>query len=92
MSVIINKCFSYARQCHSVYPISLRFNSENRSQRRNVFTYPNPKPDWDKAISEAEKIVGYPPSFANLRWLLSDEIANVAIHLRKLVSIYVILS
>ncbi|GAB1866146.1 Decaprenyl-diphosphate synthase subunit 2 [Camponotus japonicus] len=36
-------------------------------------------------MSEAEKIVGYPTSFLSLRWLLSDEIANVALHLRKLV-------
>lgn len=43
------------------------------------------KPDWNKVVSEAEKIVGYPTSFLNLRWLLSDEIANVALHLRKLV-------
>lgn len=45
----------------------------------------NRKPDWNKAVSEAEKIVGYPTSFLSLRWLLSDEIANVALHLRKLV-------
>ncbi|XP_008194170.1 all trans-polyprenyl-diphosphate synthase PDSS2 [Tribolium castaneum] len=43
------------------------------------------KPDWNRAVSEAEKIVGYPTSFLSLRWLLSDEIANVALHLRKLV-------
>jgi len=43
------------------------------------------KTDWNKTMSEAEKIVGYPTSFLNLRWLLSDEIANVALHLRKLV-------
>ncbi|XP_050309589.1 all trans-polyprenyl-diphosphate synthase PDSS2 isoform X1 [Anthonomus grandis grandis] len=43
------------------------------------------KPDWNRAVTEAEKIVGYPTSFLNLRWLLSDEIANVALHLRKLV-------
>lgn len=36
------------------------------------------------AVSEAEKVVGYPTSFLNLRWLLSDEIANVAFHLTKL--------
>ncbi|EEB14224.1 hexaprenyl pyrophosphate synthetase, putative [Pediculus humanus corporis] len=46
---------------------------------------PNQKPDWNKAVSEAEKIVGYPTSFLSLRWLLSDEIANIALHLRKLV-------
>ncbi|XP_063700397.1 all trans-polyprenyl-diphosphate synthase PDSS2-like [Culicoides brevitarsis] len=44
-----------------------------------------PKHDWNRAVSEAEKIVGYPTSFLSLRWLLSDEIANVALHLRKLV-------
>ncbi|XP_017775491.1 PREDICTED: uncharacterized protein LOC108561886 [Nicrophorus vespilloides] len=35
-------------------------------------------------VKEAEKIVGYSPSFLNLRWLFSDEIANIAIYLRKL--------
>ncbi|XP_022177640.1 decaprenyl-diphosphate synthase subunit 2-like [Myzus persicae] len=44
------------------------------------------KPDWNRAVSEAEKIVGYPSSFLSLRWLLSDEIANVALHLRRMVS------
>ncbi|KAI4465124.1 geranylgeranyl pyrophosphate synthase [Holotrichia oblita] len=38
----------------------------------------------DSSISEAERVVGYPTSFLNLRWLLSDEIANIAFHLRKL--------
>ena len=37
---------------------------------------------WRK---EAEQIVGYPTSFLNLRYLLSDEISNVVGHLRKLV-------
>ncbi|XP_072929548.1 all trans-polyprenyl-diphosphate synthase PDSS2-like [Epargyreus clarus] len=41
--------------------------------------------DWRDVISEAEQIVGYPTSFLNLRWLFNDEIANTAIHLRKLV-------
>ncbi|CAH2094842.1 unnamed protein product [Euphydryas editha] len=41
--------------------------------------------DWRDVVTEAEQIVGYPTSFLNLRWLLSDEIANTAIHLRKLV-------
>ena len=42
-------------------------------------------PDWNRAVSEAEKIVGYATSFLSLRWILSDEIANVGVHLRKLV-------
>ncbi|XP_059048353.1 all trans-polyprenyl-diphosphate synthase PDSS2-like [Achroia grisella] len=41
--------------------------------------------DWRDVVSEAEQIVGYPTSFLNLRWLFNDEIANTAIHLRKLV-------
>ncbi|CAH2244831.1 jg23042 [Pararge aegeria aegeria] len=41
--------------------------------------------DWREVITEAEQIVGYPTSFLNLRWLFNDEIANTAIHLRKLV-------
>ncbi|KAJ8958842.1 hypothetical protein NQ318_019605 [Aromia moschata] len=39
----------------------------------------------NKAVNEAEKIVGYPTSFLSLRWLLNDEVANIALHLRKLI-------
>lgn len=49
-----------------------------------VFLHQKPKVDPTSALNEAEKIVGYPTSFLNLRWLLSDEIANVGLHLRKL--------
>lgn len=48
-------------------------------------TSSNSKFEWNRAFSAAEKIVGYPTTFLSLRWLLSDEIANVAVHLRKLV-------
>jgi len=41
--------------------------------------------DWNRAVSEAEKIVGYSTSFLSLRCLLSDELSNVAMHMRKLV-------
>lgn len=54
-------------------------------QSSNVQVTPPPRHDWNRAVSEAERIVGYPTSFLSLRWLLSDEIANVALHLRKLV-------
>ncbi|KAL3881401.1 hypothetical protein ACJMK2_027846 [Sinanodonta woodiana] len=40
--------------------------------------------NWTKAVSDAEKLVGYPTSFMSLRCLLSDELSNVAIHIRKL--------
>lgn len=43
------------------------------------------KNEWNRALSEAEKIVGYQTSFLSLRYLLSDEITNLALHMRKLV-------
>jgi decaprenyl-diphosphate synthase subunit 2 len=43
------------------------------------------KNDWNRAVSEAEKIVGYQTSYLSLRYLLSDEITNLALHMRKLV-------
>lgn len=65
---------------------SAKYYNNNRelSTSRKLFSA-NQRPDWNRAVSEAEKIVGYPTSFLSLRWLLSDEIANVALHLRKLV-------
>ncbi|XP_078133803.1 all trans-polyprenyl-diphosphate synthase PDSS2 [Sander vitreus] len=41
--------------------------------------------NWTKVVSDAERIVGYPTSFMSLRCLLSDEISNVAMYVRKLV-------
>lgn len=59
--------------------------------RRHLVTVPTTNKwvtgvEWDRAISDAERIVGYSTSsFHNLRWVLSDEIASVAPHLRKIV-------
>ncbi|XP_014363977.2 all trans-polyprenyl-diphosphate synthase PDSS2 [Papilio machaon] len=44
-----------------------------------------PFTNWSNITREAEKVVGYPTSFMNLRCLLSDEFANLALYLRKLV-------
>ncbi|KAF2350146.1 Isoprenoid synthase domain [Trinorchestia longiramus] len=41
---------------------------------------------WQHAVSAAEKLVGYPTSYLTLRSLLSDEMSNVATHLRKLIT------
>lgn len=48
-------------------------------------TVPQRQPDWNRAVSDAEKIVGYPTSYLTLRSLLSDEMSNIAGHIRKLV-------
>ncbi|XP_055014356.1 decaprenyl-diphosphate synthase subunit 2 [Boleophthalmus pectinirostris] len=50
----------------------------------NLFSGSGPS-TWNKVVSDAEKIVGYPTSFMSLRCLLSDELSNVAMHVRKLV-------
>jgi len=58
----------------------------DESCRRAVsFWGSNKATDWNKAVTEAEKIVGYSTSFLSLRCLLSDELSNVAMHMRKLV-------
>ncbi|XP_051941772.1 decaprenyl-diphosphate synthase subunit 2 [Hippocampus zosterae] len=54
--------------------------------RRTLSLFSSPGPsNWSKAVSDAEKIVGYPTSFMSLRCLLSDEFSNVAMHVKKLV-------
>ncbi|KAK9869816.1 hypothetical protein WA026_003545 [Henosepilachna vigintioctopunctata] len=40
---------------------------------------------WKKILNNAEKVVGYPTSFLNLRWLLNDEVSNIAFHITKLI-------
>ncbi|XP_067335467.1 decaprenyl-diphosphate synthase subunit 2 isoform X2 [Channa argus] len=56
-----------------------------RGQRTlSLFSSSGPS-NWNKVVSDAEKIVGYPTSFMSLRCLLSDELSNVAMHIRKLV-------
>jgi hypothetical protein len=44
----------------------------------------NPNKEWLKILTKAEKVVGYPTSFLNLRYLVSDEVAHFANLLRKL--------
>ena len=50
--------------------------------RRNIWSSSG-QDDLTKALSDAEKIVGYPTSFLNLRYLLSDEISNVAMYMKR---------
>jgi decaprenyl-diphosphate synthase subunit 2 len=70
---------------NDINQISRAITSTSLSNIQNAAAKPIQKHDWNRAVIEAEKIVGYPTSFLSLRWLLSDEIANVALHLRKLV-------
>ena len=63
----------------------LRHISSTLESREKLATKMDPKNEWNRALSEAEKIVGYQTSFLSLRYLLSDEITNLALHLRKLI-------
>ncbi|KAK5857060.1 hypothetical protein PBY51_010327 [Eleginops maclovinus] len=54
--------------------------------RRTLSLFSSSAPsNWSKAVADAEKIVGYPTSFMSLRCLLSDELSNVAIQVKKLI-------
>ncbi|CAG5127513.1 unnamed protein product [Candidula unifasciata] len=58
------------------------FESQVREYR---LTGPDDQKGVNKAVSDAEKVVGYTTSFLSLRCLLSDEMSNIALHMRKLV-------
>lgn len=54
-------------------------------QSRTLFS--SAKPDsLTKALSDAEKLVGYSTSFLSLRCLLSDELSNAAMYVKKLIN------
>lgn len=59
--------------------------SSTLESREKLATKMEAKNEWNRALSEAEKIVGYQTSFLSLRYLLSDEITNLALHMRKLI-------
>lgn len=59
-----------------------RLISSTMESREKIATKMEAKNEWNRALSEAEKIVGYQTSFLSLRYLLSDEITNLALHLR----------
>ena len=41
--------------------------------------------NWSSIVSDAERLVGYSGSYLSLRYLLSDEMATVALSARKLI-------
>jgi hypothetical protein len=42
------------------------------------------KPEWDRALSEAEKCIGPQSSYVSLRLLINDEVANWGEHIQRL--------
>jgi len=43
------------------------------------------KNQWNRAVCDAEKLVGYPTSLVSVRALMDDDFANIAVHMRKLI-------
>lgn len=58
----------------------------NDYQYRFYATLPNANQqyEWKMLFQDAQNSVGYPTSYENLRWLLSDKFASVGQQLRKL--------
>lgn len=76
----------FARRSLALAPLSAAREGHGGQRRRCLFSgSPSSASHWSKVISEAEKIVGYPTSFMSLRCLLSDELSNIAMQVRKLV-------
>lgn len=63
---------------------SFAFNQIHQKAANANYQISQQKPDLNRALSEAERIVGYPTSFLSLRWLLSDEMSSLVTHLSKL--------
>uniref|UniRef100_A0A8C5PI47 Decaprenyl diphosphate synthase subunit 2 n=1 Tax=Leptobrachium leishanense TaxID=445787 RepID=A0A8C5PI47_9ANUR len=59
--------------------------SFSANRKFSLFSGSGSATQWSKVVSDAEKIVGYPTSFMSLRCLLSDELSNIAMQVRKLV-------
>lgn len=59
------------------------FDEQNfQKQRVRSFSTSFGQDNWSKILIKAEKVVGYPTSFLNLRYLVSDEVAHFAQLLR----------
>lgn len=74
--------FNVKKLNYNIRHINVRLISSTMESREKMATKMETKNEWNRAVSEAEKIVGYQTSFLSLRYLLSDEITNLALHLR----------
>ena len=85
MTFTAQRTYQHLTHFQKIVNTSVKISSVYATQRP-ISLWGSTKPaSWTKAVSDAEKIVGYPTSFMSLRCLLSDELSNVALHMRKLV-------
>lgn len=81
----LSRLFSLKKLSSALQTKQARYISSTPEWREKLATKMESKNEWNRALSEAEKIVGYQTSFLSLRYLLSDEITNLALHMRKLI-------
>ncbi|CRK95972.1 CLUMA_CG009413, isoform A [Clunio marinus] len=78
-SKVIFNSIQYPQQVRSLSLSVVRF-----EQGKAVATKVDVKPEWERALSEAEKIIGQQTSFISLRYLMNDEVTNWGEHIRRL--------
>lgn len=62
------------------------YNVINKMNSYSTLPNANQNYEWKTIFQDAQNSVGYPTSYENLRWLLSDKFASVGHQLRKLAS------
>jgi hypothetical protein len=81
--ILSSKAFSSISDAHTKSPPFLKSSEANLTTTNSAQFSTNLNPDnWSKILIRAEKVVGYPTSFLNLRYLVSDEVAHFANLLR----------
>lgn len=85
MSRLSKLCLSQEPKCLRAFLVRAIV-SRGAGERRGFATQPEASRsvEWRSLIQEAQNTVGYPTSYENLRWLLSDKFASVGLQLRKL--------
>lgn len=66
------------------YARSFSVTSSRLEEAKAFATKVEVKPEWDRALTEAEKCVGQQTSFVSLRYLMNDEVTNWGEHMQKL--------
>ena len=59
------------------------YSSSSRAVSGQDFQFPKSH-KWNRAVSQAENLVGFPTSLLSLRTLMSDDVTSMASHMRKL--------
>jgi len=65
-------------------PASACLSTSPAPEPHNTPVYPKKNP-WNRAVTEAEKLVGFPTSYLSMSALFNDEFSNIALHMRKLI-------